>query len=226
MIMKKIIFLSLLLLILTGCDVQYELEFNDEILNETIQVTLDKSMEREIEQIKNRQVYAIFNSYDQNLYNTDYNEGLTNFRATYTYTYQSTNFNQSLFNNNCFDAFSFVKQKNNYILSTSEGFKCMTVEYFPIENLDITLTTNHEVIETNADKVEGKKYIWEINDDNADEKEIYIKFGEVRKRNFFERIIDYINENKFIFIVVGIIVLLLGASVTTIVIISKKNNEI
>lgn len=224
--MKKIIFLSLLLLIVTGCDVQYELEFNDDTLNETIQVTLDNSMEREIEQIQNRQVYAIFNNYDQNLYNVDYSKGLTNFKATYTYTYEASNFNQSLFNNNCFDAFSFVKQDNNYILSTSEGFKCMTVEYFPIENLNLTLTTNHEVIETNADKIEGRKYIWEINNNNADEKEIYIKFGEVRQRNFFEKIIDYIIENKFTFIVAGTIILLLGVSVTTIIIISKKNNEI
>ena len=224
--MKKIIFLSLLLLIVTGCDVQYELEFNDETLNETIQVTLDNSMEREIEQIQNRQVYAIFNNYDQNLYNVDYSKGLTNFKATYTYTYEASNFNQSLFNNNYFDAFSFVKQDNNYILSTSEGFKCMTVEYFPIENLNLTLTTNHEVIETNADKIEGRKYIWEINNNNADEKEIYIKFGEVRQRNFFEKIIDYIIENKFTFIVAGTIILLLGVSVTTIIIISKKNNEI
>ncbi len=224
--MRKIIFLGLLLLILTGCDVQYELEFNDETLNETVQVTLDNSMEREIEQIKNRQVYAIFNNYNQKLYNTNYSQGLTNFKATYTYTYEPSNFNQSLFNNNCFDAFSFVKQDNNYILSTSEGFKCMTVEYFPVENLSLTLTTNHEVIETNADKIEGRKYIWEINNNNADEKEIYIKFGKVRQRNFFEKIIDYIIENKFTFIVAGTIILLLGVSVATIVIISKKNNEI
>lgn len=224
--MKKIILFISLLVFLSGCNAKYELEFNDEFLNEKIQLKLENSMEREIELLKNRPVYAIFNSNSQKLYNIDYNEGLFDFTATYEYTFNTSNFNQSVFNNNCFDAFSFTKQEENYILSTSKGFNCMTLEYFSAESIEMTLTTNHSVIESNADKIDGKKYIWNINQDNASEKEIYIKFGKVKEQTIFEFLLEFINNNRFIVIVFSVLAICVIGSVSAIVVIGKKNNEI
>ena len=102
----------------------------------------------------------------------------------------------------------------------------MSLYYYFADNVNIEIKTNHVVIENNADQVVDNTYIWNINNENADSKKIYIKFGEVNERNFFEKILDFIKENKTMVIIVGIVVL--GGTVTVIyiVIVSKKNNEI
>ena len=224
--MKKLICVLILVLFLTGCDVSYRLEFIDDDLTETINLTIPTSEENKINQLKNSQIYAINNSISQQLYNVDYNQGLFNFNAQYIYTYSKESFRHALYANECFEAFSFAQQDNNYILSTSEGFKCMSLYYYFADNVNIEINTNHVVIENNADQVVDNTYIWNINNENADSKKIYIKFGEVNERNFFEKILDFIKENKTMVIIVGIVVL--GGTVTVIyiVIVSKKNNEI
>ena len=74
--------------------------------------------------------------------------------------------------NSCFDAFSFVTNNNDYILSTSKGFKCMFVDYNEVDSVEIIITSNHEIIESNADELKNNKLIWNINDENAKDKQI------------------------------------------------------
>ena len=224
--MKKLFCITILVLFLTGCDVSYKLEFIDDDLTETITLTIPASEEKAINQLKNSSIYAINSSISQQLYNVDYNQGLLNFDARYVYTYSKDSFRHALYANECFDAFSFVQQDNNYVLSTSEGFKCMSLYYYFTDSVNVEIKTNHLVIENNADRVVDNKYIWEIDNENADSKKIYIKFGQVNKKNFFEKILDYIKENKAMVIVIGIVVLAGTVTVIYIVIVSKKNNEI
>lgn len=223
--MKKFIVL-ILVLFLTGCDVTYKLEFIDDDLTETISLTIPTSEENKIEQLKNAKIYAINNSISQQLYNATYDEGLFNFNAKYVYTYSKESFRHALYATECFDAFGFTSQDDNYILSTSEGFKCMSLYYYFADNVNIEIKTNHLVIENNADQVIDNKYIWNINNENADTKKIYIKFGEVQTRSFLQKIIDFIKENKIAVIIGGSIILIGSTIVIYIVIVSKKNNEI
>ena len=224
--MRKIICVLILTLFLTGCDVSYRLEFIDEDLTEKISLTIPINEEKSIDQLKNLKIYAINNSISQQLYNVDYNEGLFNFNAQYIYTYGKESFRHALYANECFEAFSFVQEDDNYILSTSEGFKCMSLYYYFADNINIEIKTNHVVIENNADQFDDNTYIWNINNENANSKKIYIKFGEVKERNFFEKIVDFIKDNKTIFIIGGTVALAGSIIVIYIVVVSKKNNEI
>ena len=223
--MKKLI-LILLIIILTGCDVKYELEFKDDQLIENINLKLSSSEENKINDLKQYKAYAIFDNEYQQLYNVDYNNNLFSFSANYEYTYNYDSFRHATYIDTCFDAFSFTVQDDNYTLTTSKGFNCMMLDYNKVDNMEIAITTNHVVIESNADEVKGKRYIWNVDDENASEKEIYIKFGPVEERNFLERIIDFMSDNIVAVVIISVLVLAVVIGSIIIVVISKKNNEI
>ncbi len=224
--MKKIMILVLSLIILTGCQIKYELKFEDENLIENINVELKKSDEKQIEDIKKYKAYSIFDNTYQRLYKVNYNNGITNFTANYQYTYNFDEFRHALYIKSCFDAFSFVTNDDNYILSTSQGFNCMFVDYNKVDNVEVVINTNHEIIESNADEIKNGKLIWNIDDNNAEEKSIYAKFGSVKQLNFFDKILQFIKNNFLTFVIFGGLFLLIAITVSVIIIIGKKNNEI
>ena len=222
--MKKI--LILVLLLLTGCNIKYELKFENETLEEIITVKFDKKEKNNFEELKNTDIYAIYGVYGRELYNFKYQNGIFSKTAKYSYQYNLDNFEYALYANRCFDAFSFITQDDNYILSTSTGFNCMSLSYYFIDNISIVLQTNHIVIESNADEIKGNKLIWNIDTNNAKNKKLYVKFGKVKELNFYEKILKFIVDNSVSFIAFGIMFIIISMSVIIIVIISKKNNEI
>ena len=219
--LKKILLIGLLFL--TGCSVNYNLEFKDETLNENIEFFDITSTE--LETLKKDTKYAIFNVSEQIPYNAVYEES-NDLKASYNYTYSIDNFNKSLYFNDCFDAVNFVKNEENYILSTSKGFKCLSLDYYFADKISIKLSTNHEVIENNADYINGDKYIWNIDENNAEQTQIYVKFGEVKKLNSLEKGKNFIMSNFLIFCVYGGLLLIIFIIVISILIIGKKNNDI
>jgi len=217
--MKKILFLTILLL--TGCSVEYNLDFQNENLNEKIIVDFGNITNAEFETIKKAPLYAISNATTQEKYNQSF-EDKKGYKGIYDYNYDLSNFNQSNFLIQCFDASGFVKKDNGYVLSTSTGFNCMVYEYMKIDDITIKLTTNREVIKNNADEIKKDTYIWKINDNNASEKSIYIEFGEIKEKTW----LDILKENKVAIIILSGIILSGVVATITIIIISKKNNEI
>lgn len=216
--MKKILIIVLFLLISTGCQVKYELNFTDNKLNENINIQINNSNEKDIYNLKEYKAYAIFDSTYQRLYDVEYQEGKT-FNATYKYTYNYEEFKHAMYIKTCFDAFSFITNDNTYILSTSKGFKCMVLDYNKVDNVEIVINTNHEIIESNADRTKKNTLIWNVDDTNASEKKIYVKFGPVKELNFFEK-------NWLGIIILGSFIIVLLIVVISIVSISKKNNAI
>ena len=224
--MKRKIVLILSIVLLTGCQVKYQLNFQDDSLIENITIELPKNEEKKINDIKKYEAYSVFDNVYQKLYKVDYNEGITKFTANYQYTYNFNEFRHALYIKNCFDAFSFVTNDDSYILSTSEGFKCMFVDYNKVDNVEIIINTNHEIIENNADEEKDGKLIWNINNDNAKEKSIYVKFGSVKTLNIFDKMLQFVKNNYLNFIVFGGLFLLVTVTIVIIIIIGKKNNEI
>ena len=224
--MKKKIFLILSIILLTGCQIKYQLNFEDEKLIENISIQLPNSEEKKINDIKKYEAYSTFDNSFQTLYEVKYSDDKNKFIANYQYIYNFEEFRHALYIKSCFDAFSFVTNNDNYILSTTEGFNCMFVDYNKVDEVEVIITTNHEIIESNADQVENNKLIWEINDENSEEKSIYVKFGKVEELNIFEKIINFIKENLLVFIIFGGLLSIIGIGILIIVIIGKKNNEI
>ena len=214
--MKKI-FLILVLLLLSGCSVDYNLLYIDDKITENIILIVDN--ESQIHELKKNDIYAIADVISLIKYNANYQSK----KATYDYTYSLESFNRANYINQCFEAFGFVKQnEKEYIFSTSKGFKCMNYSYIPVDEYKVKITTNHEVIESNADIVKRNEYIWQIDTSNAENKSIYIHFGDIKKRT----ILDLLYENMVSIIIIGSILLVVASTIGYIVVKSKKNNEI
>ncbi len=222
--LKKVIILSLFLICLTGCQIEYKLDFKDDNLTENISIILDSTYtENDINTIKRSLVLAINDAMGQSEYNINYENIDKGFKANYDYKYHLTEYNRSSIINQCYEAVGFVKNGDNYILSTSSRFQCMVYEYFDIDNVKISISTNRQVIENNADYVDNGSYIWNIDKSNANNKPIKIVFGTVYKKKSWWNILKEINP-LYLFL---ILVILVGTVITvTITLISRKNNKI
>lgn len=218
---KRICLCLALVLLLCGCDVNYQLSFNGEHLDESIQISINKENQEKIDYLKSIPAYAIYNNMNEELYESKFIDKKDHFEAEYQYEYDLTNINQAYYINQCFDATSFVKNNDQYILSTSEGFKCMFYEYHTIDNVTITITTNHEVLKNNADIQKGDRYIWKITNENADAVKINMVFGKERRKNLR----DYFYEHPLL--ITSLIVISIFGIIYIIIVImkSKKNNE-
>ena len=136
-----------------------------------------------------------------------------------SYTYNIENYKQSYIVNNTFDNFNVLDQNNMYVISTGVGVKSFT-EYELLDNITIHLKTNHEVKKSNADRVDGYNYYWDINKSNYKNKYVYI---EMYKNKYIS---NY--NNVFIYIVIGIVGILciIGVIAALLRMKSKKNNSI
>lgn len=215
--MKKVI-LILIFFLLTGCQVKYELDFHDNNLIENINIEIANTEQKKIENLKEYTAYSIFDNTFKKQYDVTYNEG-NKFIANYQYTYNRDEFLHAMYIGTCFDAFNFILNDNTYILSTSQGFKCMVLDYNQVDNVQVIIKSNHQIIENNADIVEEDQLIWNIDENNATEKSIYVKFGDIKELSFFEK-------NRLGIIILSAIIILFISIIYYIVLIGKKNNEI
>lgn len=170
--MKKMLFL-LFVLFLSGCSATYNLEIKNSKFNEKIEI--DASKESELNYFKNNDLYSIMSNYN-NFHK--YNKKIENsLKAHLSYNYNFDEYKNATVLNSCFNAYSIIKEKDYYILSTSTGLKCVKEENSVLlNNLKIVIKTNHKVIKSNADKIDKYTYIWNIDQKNYDTKEIYLKF--------------------------------------------------
>ena len=66
--------------------------------------------------------------------------------------------------NQCYTNPVFEVEENIVHINTGNNFNCY--EYYEnLETIQVILTTNHKVISSNAEVVEGNKYIWNITKD-------------------------------------------------------------
>lgn len=216
--MKKLIILLSISLLLCGCEVNYNLDFTDDTLTEDITVSLDKSRYsiENFEELKNYNFFAINDILNPLEYEKEFKEESHNYIGNYKYKYFIFNYNSSNILSTCYDVHSFINDENQYILTTSNVFKCMPFEYMDVDKITITLTTNHKVIDNNADKISGDKYIWEITNENKENKPIKIIFDKEKED---KNDINYIIVLLVIFGTTGIIAFILWR-------IYKKNDEI
>ena len=217
--MKKYLIL-MIILDLTGCTTEYNLTFDDEIIKEQVIINVDT--QKNLDELKSMDIKAISDAHSTHSYKVTYEEK-KKLRAIYSYTYNLNNINRAAYLNQCFDSFSFIKRgTDDYIFSTSTGFKCINFSYTDMPSVKVTITTNRRVSESNADNVERNTYTWHINENNANDKRIYINFKEVKKDTIMDKIID----NKISLIILGSILLLMIIVGLYIFIKGKKNNEI
>lgn len=229
--MKKLIFLIFLILFCTACDVQYNLVINNDLVKEKINVykvrTSDYSNESNAVRFPFYSQYksmidtddpSIFDSFEK--YNKPKLSNSTN-SIEYTYDFNIDNYYDSNAANTCYDYFKFNKNGDIVTISTSNSFNCFNY-YKELEKVTVNITSYYGVIQSNADKVSGKKHTWEITPDNAENKPIIFVYDESKKNI---TLLDYIKENYILFIIIGIFTI--GVPIFLLIRIrSKKVNKI
>ncbi len=230
--MRKII-LFLVLIIFTGCSVEYNLIINKDLVVE--------------EQIKATETNAFFNMYkfsdksevigfifepyfeetDKSLYVYEMIDNNEMGGVLISRTFLSI---QDYKDNT--DAAKYLFEKINY----DEHGKIITLkasnfylyneddpERPAINNAKITINSIFKVVEHNADEVKNNDYIWNTNK-NTEEKEIIISFDKTKQNNF----ININEEIKISYSVILIIILGIGIVIFVIFIKNKEqqNNQI
>lgn len=227
---KKIIFIIFLSFLLCGCTANYNLSINDGTITENLNVISIPSPDVD-NYINNNTKYPTpakksqkFDKYtDEKLENVDYydvkkiqKDGLVGLDYKYDFTF--TNYNDSNIMNSCFEYFKVINGDNMFTISTSKGNKCMNEM---VDVLNVNISTNYLVVDSNADTVNGHTYSWKINRDNYKDKNIYIKLNTVKRAEKTEEEIEQEENILKIFATVGII-LIVFVVITVFVLMNKK----
>ncbi len=228
--MKKIILL-ILLLITTGCSVDYEMIINeDNTASENI--TIKAENEEETSEIENdpwpiKVYYSDPDSgeYPEKLegvayYNEEKMIENNYFQKKLSYMYESEKYYDSNVIKNCYEKFYFTKnsKENTLTLSTSPIFLCM--ENYPnLNNVNIKITVNKKVTSHNASNVNGNTYNWNITRENYETSGIILTFEDninkkneeeskpqVQEKNLNGIIIALISIGVFIIFIIGIFI--------------------
>ena len=218
--MKKI-FVLFILLLLCGCDVKYNIEFKNDKVYEKFSIKLNNEKEaNSIKYFNTNDLYASIIP-DMIKYEKDVLKDNDTTKFNYSYVYDIDNYSNSMALSSCFKGYNILKEKNYYLITTSEGLKCMTSDYSTIiDNLDIVIETNHKLIDTNADEVSNNKYVWHINKKNYKTKSIMLKV--YQKKYVF----NYKGEMTKKIIISALIAFVVLFSTIYILLKRKKSNKI
>lgn len=168
--MKKKIILFLLPVLLTGCTINYDLIIDKNSLTETISGVANKE-DYEIKEtdtdinlfytLINDDVSSLTEGNDLYIKNIIDNGNGINYDYTYNY---KRNFEKSRIINTCFENHYIDETDEYYYINLSGNFYCLYAD-----KIDINVISNYEVIDNNAQSVNGNKYKWIIDkSDNVD----------------------------------------------------------
>ena len=178
--MKKIkyIITLALIMVLTGCSAEYNIEINHNYINEELKILNDT------ENKSNAYSYMFAIEDESKLY--DFTKKGND--ATYKYRYLFSNFEKSNFANKCFSAFKAYSKDGIYTIQTGSHFLCDSLDagdYGGInyDSLVVKIKVNdYEVIDNNADEIKDNVYIWNIDKNNLDDNKITLQF-KLQKEN-------------------------------------------
>lgn len=222
--MKKNLYLLLMIFLLSGCSVEYNLEFNDTTFKENIRIGPFDS--NKVEGWEFFTPYAIANDAVQEYYEVDY----SNQELTLNHNYSLSLYKMSNTLEKCYDLVNISTKDNYYNILTSNEFKCLTYDGYTSDSVKINFKTSHKVISTNADYVDDNTYTWNIDKNNNNNKPIKIKLEKVK--NKVETTEENQKEKKNSFsiaefaILAGVLLTIIAIGLIYIGIKSKKRDEI
>ena len=209
--MKKIILLGVLVLLLSGCTVDYNIYIGKDKIHE--QVIFEK--------VKYNFPRAAF--FDEVNYSedddNDYIDGIEYYSITtnkdndsiYTYNFKTDDYKRSYAVNSCVTSMNMSVSNGVYSINPSNYYACFD-QYPDLTKINVNInldTNNFEMISNNADSVKNNTYTWVIDTDNYMKKSISLKYKDksvVEKKEEDE--ISSWASNHFGLITLGIIVAL------------------
>lgn len=173
---KKFILLVFGIFLLTGCDGTYELEIVD---NTVIEKATPWLLSSEVTTEPYEYIREESLKYDDNgdflkhdTKKTLKKDDKTGVELLNHYKSIKDFGEQSNIINYCYVAQNVASTPKEYtVIKTSNEFTCME-DIKDLENVTISIKSNHKLKETNADKVKGHTYYWYINRENYQNKPI------------------------------------------------------
>ncbi len=164
--MKKIILLVIFVLLLSGCDLSYEINFGKDSINEYVHAEMDGNiyeiasgldgdgfyLEKELVEGKVPSLKGYKDYYSRKIKLVDDTSVID-----LNYEYDYDNYEDSYVLSRCFEK-SYVKNTDDYLyVSLGGNFKC-----FQDEDIRVKVSSVYDVVKHNADEVNDKYYIWDI----------------------------------------------------------------
>ena len=182
--MKKILLL-IILIILTGCSANYEIDYSKNRFNESLTTSgniTDINYKNEIDNyylksylltsykiqtgdMAENEILSNYSIYNKELVNESNNYGL---KLGYNYDNKDNYMESSI----VYRLFSSFIIEDNYI--KLDGIKNIFNSYSMLDNIKIIFSTDKYVSESNCDEVKNNKYIWYIDKNNYQNKFIEI----------------------------------------------------
>jgi hypothetical protein len=213
--MKKIIALFITTILLTGCSAKYEINITKENINDII------TIETNSENVNNAnaQTTKLFqqklgeweNGHD--FYKRELTTTAEKTAYKYTYNFNFEEYDAMSHISKCYENFD-LRYDNEITLSTSNEFLCKN--YYPqVKNYTITITSEYNITESNADSVKNNTHTWQINSTNYKNKPIKIKLNKHKL---------YIKEEKTNFNFIKSIITILLFILLIIIFIKRKKD--
>lgn len=226
MYIKKL-FLILITFLFTGCNVIYDVHIKDKKTEESL--TIDSINVSIYNEELNRKRYSLYsqsnssNPYEQtdDSYATYDIFKINDNSLKYLYKYNS-NYSDSNIANSCYEYFSVDTDENKVSILTGNSFKCFEL-INELDSVTININSNYKVIQSNADKIVGKKHTWYITRENASNKPIIFVYDKSKKNM---TIMQYLIDNVPLVVVVGTTLMLGGITFLIINTKKKKANKI
>lgn len=213
----KLIFLLVLLFGCTGCSIEYNLTIDKKYATEKIETTIPKNEENNklVDIYTKNNITSYYDSdsrkfmyYDIKKIDDDKSNNLK-LIAEYEYPLKKLQYSNAI--EKCLYNKS-VNIDNKYItINTSEGFNCIYLdEVKQIDSIVVNITSKYVVEKTNADKIDGNRYTWNIDGDNYQNKSVYMKINYKEKyKNGIEKNALKIALGLLFFIIISIVIIIL-----------------
>lgn len=226
--MKKIILIFLSIILLSGCDINY----NINITNNKISTDLDLSVSETdyknyndnqeeklsatlYEYFDEREILAFDDMNYKDFYNKKVSKNGRSLDVNYTYKYTYLDFYKSSLLNTCFEDFIVLNEDNYFYVKAFGKFNC----YY--DDTKINIKTDRKVINSNHDSYKDGVYTWNIDRDKSNN--VNIIFQVDKENHFVEDDISSKKENGIDLLTIVGIILGIGALVILGIIMKKQN---
>ena len=232
--MKKIkifIFLCLVLL-LSGCSVEYDLTLNDDLTVSEKVVATEKTKRMEaLTKQKGKQavnyLYDMFKRNGEDITLTSREDDYNTY-ATVITSHEDINDYASKFSSDVFDNVNVTKDGNIITFSAEQKELLSSDTNYSLlyDDITVNITIPFEVTSNNADKVNGNTYTWNIKKD-SDYKTIEFSYKEGNKKDEININVNNETYNIHYGVVIAVgLVIIIGSIVLFVYIKNKKNNVV
>lgn len=192
--MKKILLFIVCIFMLTGCDIEYNLTIDNDSFDEKVTLSLlkkDVSFEDMTNYLKNK-IPISNDRYETRFYEPSIDVHENSYDLVYDYSYDFSSFKKGFFVNNCYIDISIEENDDEISISSGKDFRCLNPDNGLIaDSAKINIKTELEVIENNADSVNGNTYTWNIDRNNYETKTVNLKVKKIKENSFDFKFIIY-----------------------------------